>query len=362
MKRYFTKYDLYFPIGIYTIWRAILYIVQISIQSLPSDTNLLQKLAIPWTQYWDSEHYVTIAKQGYHYPEQAFFPLWPLIIRYTDTIFNNIPFTVILTSTFFSMTAFIAFYILAQLKLDQKRARKALLLFTAFPASLFLIAGYSESLFVTLVLTSFIYIEKEKYWTASIIGGFASATRVIGIAIAACLLVVHDKLTKKISYFLIAIAGLVFFIVYLFITTGNPLYFQYAQQHWCNQHLINPKAVEFKCQITVPLITLWDFNYIRKTPYIQIDAIMSNILLIVLIPIYKKFGKKYFLYSCISLLVPTTFGRLVSMTRFILPVFPAFFIAAHLLERKIFFIATMTLLICIQLIFLTLFLNKGFIG
>ena len=52
-----------------------------------------------------------------------------------------------------------------------------------FPSSLFLSAGYSESLCLAFVLLSFICLRREKFVLAAVMAGLASGTRHIGIVV-----------------------------------------------------------------------------------------------------------------------------------------------------------------------------------
>lgn len=156
------KLQVKFPITVYFIWYLIILLFQIFIQTLYKATSdsltLYQRLYLSWATYWDSGHYVTIAEQGYNYPQQAFFPLWPLLIKIFSYIvgFYNASF---ILSIFFGLMTFILFYLLAVKLMGSLTAKYALILFAVFPSTFFLHAGYTEGLFLSLTLLSFLFLD-----------------------------------------------------------------------------------------------------------------------------------------------------------------------------------------------------------
>jgi len=56
----------------------------------------------------------------------------------------------------------------------------AAIAFAWFPASVFLIAGYPESLFVALVAWTLYFVTRERYLVAAVLAGVCSASRMEG--------------------------------------------------------------------------------------------------------------------------------------------------------------------------------------
>lgn len=109
---------------------------------------------------WDAQYYIHIAQYGYTYENcLAFFPAFPLAIRYVGYGLNSILGTVLNVHSLLMIAAvllnFIMFIksvdILHRLSLrvlrSESRAYKAAILYCVNPASIFFTAPYSETLF-----------------------------------------------------------------------------------------------------------------------------------------------------------------------------------------------------------------------
>jgi Gpi18-like mannosyltransferase len=361
------KEELVFPLSVYILWRTLItsyvaFVEPVIDKTKHSDT-LYKRFFSLLIYGWDGEHYTNIVQSGYKYPDQAFFPLWPLIIKLvTLTGIPQYVATVLLT-TLFSITAVCLLYLLTTKLFGTAQAKKTLLLFCAFPSSFFLFANYTESLFLTLILATFICLENKSYYRAALFGALGTATRFTGIALTASFLCIKNlSLKTKLALIGISICGLFSYMLYLKITVNDPLLFKNAQEWWCNEHKINPKYVEFVCELKFPLITLLNFNSVITKRYMLPDYIIAIIFVGLLIPTYKHLKLEYFVFAATNLLIPLTYGRIVSMTRFALVIFPVFLILPLVLKNKAGY--TLTLIYCgtVQVLFVTLFTNNVFVG
>jgi hypothetical protein len=212
---------------------------------------------------WDSKHYTNIAESGYkEMPHYAFFPLFPAEIR----LIHNLTFKQISIST----SAFIAsainslilcfvvylFYIEFIAKdRDQKQSKKLLLLTLLLPFSLFFWVPYTESLFISLLLICFGLIFKHTdnprlIWLLSIFTFLLGLTRSIGVmfsvSIVAWVILNHkfyrEKLVRLIPVILAIIAnvaGLVSFLYFGYLKTGNFWISREVQKFWGRSSTIN---------------------------------------------------------------------------------------------------------------------------
>ena len=195
-----------YPTTIYLFWRLVTLLFQIFLQPhykiTEASATLYQRIYLSWTTYWDVGHYTGIALKGYQYPQQAFFPLWSLLIK-TISLSDISVYALVYFLTFIlGLTTFILFYILASRLIGQTKAKYALILFASFPSTMFLLAGYTEGLFLTLTLLSFLLLEKRLYFLGSLVGGLTSMTRLAGVGIAVSYLVIKQSLDKKLIYFI----------------------------------------------------------------------------------------------------------------------------------------------------------------
>lgn len=115
---------------------------------------------------WDGQYFIHIAKYGYTYENSlAFYPLYPILIRivavfirkifFTLNIHSSIIIAAILVNTTCFVKSAIIFYDLSKTVLQKTSvAYKAAILYCVNPASIFLSAVYTESLFAYLTYYS----------------------------------------------------------------------------------------------------------------------------------------------------------------------------------------------------------------
>jgi hypothetical protein len=143
----------------------------------------------PWFQ-WDTISYLGIAIRGYR-PDAsiAFMPLYPWLIRFTAPLFaGNYLLAALVLSTIFCAAALILMYELFAAYYLQAIARDAVVMFLTFPTAFFLLAGYTESLFLLLV-SGFWILARRKHWLwAAVCAGLASLTRLQGVILSAVML------------------------------------------------------------------------------------------------------------------------------------------------------------------------------
>ena len=143
----------------------------------------------PWFG-WDTISYLGIAILGYRQDASiAFMPLYPLLIRFTAPLFGgNHLLAALVLSTLFCIIALILMYELFASLYPQSIARDAVVMFLTFPTAFFLLSGYTESLFIALVLTFWILARKKRWFWAAIFAGLATLTRLQGVILSVVLL------------------------------------------------------------------------------------------------------------------------------------------------------------------------------
>src|SRR3972149_4130308 len=84
--------------------------------------------------------------------------------------------------------------------------------------------------FFLMIISVFLLFDKNKIWLASIIGLFASLTRLIGIFLTPSLML-GKKVTSLIPLLIVPL-GLLVYMFYLRIEFNNPFYFLTSQAVW----------------------------------------------------------------------------------------------------------------------------------
>lgn len=149
---------------------------------------------------WDcSDWYAKIAREGYHSvvppvsqdakrSNVAFFPGYPYLARTLYLVFGLKPvFALLLVAQISAVVFWAAFWrLLRRWRISTWIAGGAVLAVAAHPAALFLVAGYSESLFLAALLLFILYAPPRSATTvkASLAGFAMSATRIVGVPVA----------------------------------------------------------------------------------------------------------------------------------------------------------------------------------
>lgn len=136
-----------------------------------------------WLQ-WDAHHFLSIAADGYG-PDvvggnaPAFFPLYPLAIRWVSALGVEPLHAGLLISAAATFVASVYLYRLAELHgFDGERSVVYLLL---FPTGVFLVAPYTEALFLAGAVPAFYYALRGRAWPAALFTAVAVGSRTVGL-------------------------------------------------------------------------------------------------------------------------------------------------------------------------------------
>jgi Gpi18-like mannosyltransferase len=140
------------------------------------ESNLLLEV---W-QRWDVLHYQLIAANGYNNSAlEPFGPLYPMLMRWSAPLLgNNSLLAGLLISSLFCLAAMAAFINLARMELGTgDKARNAVLYQFIFPTAFFLMAPYTESIFLLGAIMTITTLNKKKWVQAGIWGCLAASAR-----------------------------------------------------------------------------------------------------------------------------------------------------------------------------------------
>ncbi len=293
-----------------------------------------------WIWSWgnfDGVHYLNIAKNSYsHYYTQAFFPLYPLVVRLAAKIcFSNYLLAAILVSNLSFLLSLFVFRKLLFLDYpDHKLFFWIVIFLLAFPTSFYFGGVYTESLFLLFILMTLYLARQKKWFTASFFGMLASATRLIGIFIFFAFLVEYflenkkpKKTIKSLFVLMLSPFGLIAYMVYLYFKFQDPLLFWHVQPGFGAQRagsgLNLPFQVivrYFKIFLTVDYHQLVFWN----AAFELVSFVLAALLLIK--GHLKKIRLSYLIFGWLSLITPTLTGTFSSMPRYILVIFPLFIV------------------------------------
>lgn len=359
--------SLWTVLGLFFFWRILITIYLIlSVKFLPvfsADKFLggtyknyeLSPFVFSWANF-DGEHYLSIAIFGYKSLQQAFFPVYPILIAFFTNLLSNDYFSKIIwgilsgvfISNVFFLLSLIILWDLVRLDYSKKIAFFTLLLLVLFPTSFYFGAVYSESLFLFLTLTSFYFARKDRWLFSSIFGLLSSATRVFGVLLLPSLIIeaiLQKKPLKQVFWIMLIPVGLILYMYYLWQTTGDAVAFYTLQRIIGDQH---QPGVYLLPQVYFRYVKMifdlsWD-NFFSLT--VLLEAVTGTAFFI--LPIYglfKKVRPSYLFYAFFSFIIPTLQGSFSSTPRYVLVIFPSFIILSLLLSSASFIIRSIYLLI-----------------
>lgn len=364
---------------IFLSWRVLLILASIfAIKFIPlaytdrflgggSINYYLAPYLLSWANF-DGEHYLSIAIFGYKALQQAFFPVYPILISFfakpisydlLSSLINSTIIGLIISNATF-LIALLYLYDLVRLDFPKRIAFLVISLIVFFPTSFYFGALYNESLFLLLTVLAFLEVRRGNWFWASILGMIASATRLFGIVLFPAFMI-EAYLQKKyrgIFWFFLIPLGLVFYMYYQYITVQDPLAFYHLQDLVGEQRqsqLVALPQVYFRY---IKMLSTINFsNPIYQT--IILEFIVGIVFFI--LPIYgyfKKIRLSYLFYVFAGFLITTVQGSFSSVPRYVLVFFPSFIALAFWLDhlpkliRLTFFIITVSLLMVETTLFL----------
>jgi Mannosyltransferase (PIG-V) len=318
----------------------------------PRLTHDLGAVTDVWVR-WDSVWFLRIAEHGYAHASptgaaNAFFPLYPETVHWAGKAFlGHYVLAGILVSLAASLVAFFLLHRVGEERLGVDGARRAVLYLALFPTTFFLLAVYSEALFLALSLGAFVLAERRRWLPAWALVGLAILTRPAGIALVPPLLLLawrSPARKRAVRSFPIAVALACLYPLWLWREFDDPFAFARAQALW-HRHL-SPAG---------PLGGIWDglraswagvqqlasgshvhryWPAVTDTDPMRVALInLASLAFLVFfcwltVIAWRRFGAPYGLFCALSLAVPLSTPSsqwpLQSLPRLGLTVFPLF--------------------------------------
>jgi len=309
---------------------------------------------------FDGVHYLGIAQIGYMGFEQAFFPLYPVVVRGGSLLTGSYLVSGFLVSLIFFWFGLNVFYKLVRLDYKEDVVRWAVLFLALFPTSFFFAGAYTESLFLFLVLSFFYLLRKEKWFLAGVVGLLAGATRFIGVFLVFSYLWEYYKKGKGgwgWFYSFLVFVGLSGYMLFLKSTTGDSLAFLHSQSVWQRESFILFPQVIWRY---LKIFGGFDFhNLIYWVAVLEFVVFLS--FLAILILNIKKIRCSYLIFGFISIIVPSMTGTLMSIGRFALLVFPVFILMGSIKNRSVK-ISLLVVFVVLEVVLLSYFSRGYFIA
>lgn len=303
-----------------------------------------------WANF-DGVHYLSIAQDGYKSLQYFFFPLYPILmdwgvhcINWGNSLLQNYVWSGLLISHLAFVSATIGIFKLVTVDYDQKLAIVVTLLLLVFPTSFYFDSVYTESLFLALSVWSLYFMTQKKWLLAGVMGGFASATRLVGIALLPALLIeisnsknFKEKLFTKFIASLGITAGLISYLYFLNSKTGDPLAFLHNVEIYGPQrssHFVVLPQVFYRYIVKImPAINYHYFPIVFVTLLEFVTALGFGSLVVVSILGFaarfkklKNFRLSFVVYGLLLYVIPTLSGSFSSLPRYMIVNVPLFIV------------------------------------
>ena len=140
---------------------------------------------------WDARWFLQIAEHGYEEVPQAaaFFPVYPAAAHALAWLTGSTLVAGVLISLAAGAAAAWALAEIARPILGARGANDVVLYLALYPVGFVLTALYSDGLFLALAAGSFLAATRGKAVTAGVLGGLATGTRLLGLALLPALVV-----------------------------------------------------------------------------------------------------------------------------------------------------------------------------
>lgn len=354
-----------------------------------------------WFQF-DAGWYHGIATVGYSYvPGQqsaiAFFPTYPMAVRGLGGLLDDHQVAGSLIGVGAGAASVLLVGGWAWRRLPRPAAVTAVAVLMLYPYAFFLYgAMYADSLFLLTAVGAFLLLERRMYWLAGLVGALATAGRPVGVAVAVGLVVralelrAEDRASRagevvpaltvgsgadvvrpgwrdllravgavrwREAGVLVSGAGLLGWMVFLWLEFGNPLAFVEVESAPGWNQGVGPRTW-FKVVYLGTLI---------KGPYsiallLTLQALACLAAVLLLRRVWRRFGWGYLAYSAVVLAIPIIGTKdFMGTGRYVLVAFPVLAAAGDYLattERR--WVRPVVLSLCgVLLVVLTTLYGRG---
>ena len=352
--------------GLYLLWLVVAYAINLIV----TGAHTPQQLFDQWVRF-DGIYFRALAEYGYAEASRlvryqqgfafltAFFPLFPLLIHLAAPLFAlNYSAASVVVPQVLTWFALVALFRLIALDFSRRVAWLTLFALMLFPTSYFLLAPYSETLFLLLVVVTFYFYRQRRFLPAGIAGVLVSATRIMGPLVCGALLLALARRwwqqtlgvvsmprqgpTSRslrtllgefpdLPFIVLMPLGMLVYMAYLWLVFGDPLLFlrAHASSEWrVSISLLGPIK-----SLGLPFYNLlardWTSAAFRMNLF---DSAFFYAGIALAVYGWRRIPFSYSLYALLVLFVPTFDGTLISTPRYLLISFPLFLSSALFLD------------------------------
>ena len=293
-----------------------------------------------WTR-WDGIHFTDIATHGYFAPEVhpeavAFFPLFPLIIDALGKLGIEARLAAMLITFVASAVAGTYLYRLAEKDVGEGAGRRALLYLFLFPTAVFLVAPYSEAVFLAGAVAAFYYARQGRWYFVAIPAAVAMGARLAGIFLLAGLIVEFlrqrdftlERIAGALLSFAVGTLPLLMYGVFLSRSTGDFMEFKDAQYRGWGRMVVSP------VESFLATWNTWNTTLNATHPAnwlfawrLEIFAAAVGLFFVAWACLRREWGYAVYMFATLATLMTSTWY--FSIPRMLLSLFPIPILLAH---------------------------------
>lgn len=361
-----------FALGAFAAVGVVLWVVAfLSHRFLPPDPLVRQSeflfagdaLIGMWVKF-DAGWYRLIADEGYSFVSVdlqapvAFFPAYPLLMRWVGFVLGGHPFVAgVLVTVASGLGAVALFSRWCADRLSSPAVRFSVVALIVYPFAFFLFgAVYADALFLVAAVGAFVLLERDHPVLAGLAGAVATATRPVGFALVVGLVVLAvvrrggwRRLRPADAGVLLSAGGLAAWMTYLWVNFGDPLVFSKIQKAWGQESgpatwfkfdlfdRVRAVACHTRGWLGGPAPTCGP-EYGSELLY-TLGIVLQGALVVaalVAVPwIIRRFGVAYGLYTA-AVVAPALLGSqdFQGSGRYLLAAFPVFALVGAAAERR----------------------------
>lgn len=308
---------------------------------------------------WDSGWFLQIVHDGYAGSGEstAFFPAYPLLVRGVGWfLLGHDLLAGVIVSLAASAVAFVYVWRVGLALVGEPSTRRGLLYLAIFPTTLFLLAVYSESLYLLCCAVAFDAAITRRWTRAGLATGLAALTRVSGVVLLPALALLAWRASDRRRVFArlaLALPIMAAWPLYLWARFGRPFVFLSAQRTGWDRRLSSAGPLGGSWDALVEgwrgvrqLVAGSGHDYFPSADHsamygagLNLEQLAYGVLLVALgIVAWRRLGAAYGVFVLASLALPLSDpvpgSPLLSMPRFALGVFPVFLALGTLGARR----------------------------
>ncbi len=203
-----------------------------------------------WSR-WDAAQFIRVAEHGYDSDESdpngtAFFPLFPLLLRGGIALGLHPVAAGLLINTLATVVALAFLYRLAERDVGPGAGERAILYLSFFPTAVFLVAPYSEALFLAGAIAAFFYAREGRWHLVALPAAVAMGARFAAVYVLFGLLVeflrqrdfTFERIANATFSLVVGFLPALAYAAYLAHVKGNALQFFVDQDEGWARHYV----------------------------------------------------------------------------------------------------------------------------